>query len=280
MRRRNVFRGQSLNAFGVLEDVAQLAAVFVQFVRGQRDARQRGHLGDINVDGHGVDGTREPEPPTGPQRPRGIGTLRVMLPIPSRSILVRRVPRVFVGLVFLGLGIAFMVVSELGVAPWVVFHQGISIHTGVPLGTVGIITGALALLGWIPLHERVGIGTLMNVTIIGVVIDVSMLPDQAGSTGWRWVALLGGIALVGVGSGLYIGAGLGPGPRDGLMTGLARRGYRMRWARTAVELTVLVAGWLLGGTVGIGTVLFALGVGPAVEYSFRRMAVVPIQAET
>ena len=204
-----------------------------------------------------------------------------MLPMPPRHVLVRRIPRVFVGLVFFGLGIAFMVISELGLAPWEVFHQGISIHSGIPLGTVGIITGALVLLGWIPLNEKVGIGTLMNVTLIGIVIDVSMLllPDQAGSTAWRGTALLGGIALVGIGSGMYIGAGLGPGPRDGLMTGLSRRGYRMRWARTGVEVTVLCAGWLLGGTVGIGTVLFAFGVGPAVEYSFRRMAVVPLRAE-
>jgi uncharacterized membrane protein YczE len=209
------------------------------------------------------------------------GTLPIMLPVPPTAELIRRIPRVFVGLVFFGVGIAFMVVSELGLAPWEVFHQGVSFHTGIPLGTVGIITGALVLLGWIPLHEKVGIGTLMNVTIIGIVIDITglILPDEAGSTAWRWIALLGGIALVGIGSGLYIGAGLGPGPRDGLMTGLARRGYKMRRARTAVEVTALVVGWLLGGTVGIGTVLFAFGVGPVVEYSFRRMTVAPIAAD-
>ena len=100
------------------------------------------------------------------------------------------------------------------------------------------------LLAWIPLREKVGIGTLMNVTIIGVVIDITMLilPERAGSLAWRWVAALGGIALVGVGSGLYIGAGLGPGPRDGLMTGLAKRGYKMGRARTAIEVLVLVVG--------------------------------------
>lgn len=212
---------------------------------------------------------------------RRMGSLVDMLPLPPASVLVRRVPRVFIGLVFFGVGIAFMVVSELGLAPWEVFHQGISNHTGIPLGMVGIMTGALVLLGWIPLREKIGIGTLMNVTIIGIVIDVTMLilPDQAGSTAWRWIALLGGIALVGVGSGIYIGAGLGPGPRDGLMTGFAKRGFKMRRARTAVEVSVLVAGWLLGGTVGVGTVLFAFGVGPAVEYSFRRMAVVPLTAD-
>jgi uncharacterized membrane protein YczE len=204
-----------------------------------------------------------------------------MLPLPPRSQLVRRIPRVFVGLVLFGVGIAFMVVSELGLAPWEVFHQGMSELTGIPLGTMGIITGALVLLGWIPLRERVGIGTLMNVTIIGIVIDLTLLilPESAGSVPLRWTALLGGIALIGLGSGLYIGAGLGPGPRDGLMTGLARRGYRMRRARTLVEVIVLVVGWLLGGTVGIGTVLFAFGVGPAVELSFKKTAVVPLSAD-
>lgn len=204
-----------------------------------------------------------------------------MLPLPSSSELVRRVPRVFIGVVLFGLGIAFMVVSELGLSPWQVFHQGISRRTGIPLGTVVIITGALVLFGWIPLREKIGIGTLMNVTIIGIVINVSMLilPDQAGSTAWQWAALLGGISLVGIGSGLYIGAGLGPGPRDGLMTGLAKKGYKMRRARTVIEIIVLITGWLMGGTIGVGTVLFAFGVGPAVEFSLRRASVLPAAAE-
>jgi uncharacterized membrane protein YczE len=195
-----------------------------------------------------------------------------MLPLPPRSELARRLPRLVVGLVFFGVGIAFTAVSDLGLAPWEVFHQGISRRTGIPLGTVGIITGALVLFAWIPLHERIGLGTIMNVAMIGVVIDLTMLllPETAGSTAWAWFALLGGITLIGLGSGLYIGAGLGPGPRDGLMTGLARRGYRMRRARTLVEVVVLVVGWLLGGTVGVGTVLFAFGVGPSVEFFLTR----------
>lgn len=204
-----------------------------------------------------------------------------MLPLPPRSVLIRRVPRVFVGLVMLGAGIAFTAISELGLPPWGVFAQGISRRTGIPLGTAVILTGAAVLVLWIPLKEKMGIGTIMNVTIIGTVTDISLwiLPEEAGSTAWRWIALLGGIALIGWGSGLYIGAGLGPGPRDGLMTALARRGYRMRRARTAIELVVLAVGWVMGGTIGIGTVVFALFVGPAVEYAFRRTAVDQIAAD-
>ena len=204
-----------------------------------------------------------------------------MLPLPPRSELIRRIPLVLLGLILFGIGIAFSAVSELGLPPWDVFHQGISRRVGIPLGAAVIITGGLVLLAWIPLREKVGIGTLMNVTIIGVVIDITMLilPERAGSLAWQWVAALGGIALVGVGSGLYIGAGLGPGPRDGLMTGLAKRGYKMGRARTAIEVLVLVVGRALGGTIGVGTVLFAFGVGPAVEFFFRRTAVVPLTSE-
>lgn len=204
-----------------------------------------------------------------------------MLPLPSSAELVRRLPRVIVGLVLFGLGVAITVVSELGLSPWEVFHQGISRRTGVPLGMVGIAIGALVLFGWIPLREKIGIGTVLNVMIIGVVIDISLLilPEQAGSAVWRWMALLGGIVLVAIGTGLYIGAGLGPGPRDGLMTGLAKRGYKMRRARTLIEMVVLIAGWLMGGTVGVGTVLFALAIGPAVELSLRHASVAPIPAK-
>ena len=205
-----------------------------------------------------------------------------MLALPPKSELVRKIPRVIVGLLLFGVGIAFTAVSELGLGPWDVMHQGISRRSGIPFGTVGIITGALVLLSWIPLKERVGLGTILNVLIIGVVIDLTMLilPDEVGSAPLRWSALLGGIVLVGVGSGLYIGAGLGPGPRDGLMTACAKRGYRMGRARTVIEVLILAVGWLLGGTVGIGTVLFALGVGPAVEFFFNRTGSVPLAAET
>ena len=204
-----------------------------------------------------------------------------MLPLPPAAELVRRVPRVLVGLLAFGLGVAFTAVSGLGLAPWEVFHQGISRITGIPLGTVAIITGALVLFGWIPLRQKIGLGTLMNVTIIGIVIDVTLaiMPERAGSTAWQWTAVVGGITLIGIGSGLYIGAGLGPGPRDGLMTGLAGRGYKMRRARTLIEAIALIMGWLMGGTLGIGTILFAVTVGPAVEYSFKLTALDPVPVE-
>lgn len=185
------------------------------------------------------------------------------------------------GLVMFGAGIAFTAISELGLSPWDVFAQGISRRTGIGLGVAGIIVGAVVLLLWIPFKEKVGLGTILNVAVIGTVTDLTlwMFPEEAGSTAWQWIALLGGIALIGLGTGLYIGAGMGPGPRDGLMTALARRGIKMRRARTFIEVTVLIVGWLLGGTVGIGTVVFAFGVGPAVEWSFGRTAVVELGAE-
>jgi uncharacterized membrane protein YczE len=184
------------------------------------------------------------------------------------------------GLVMFGAGIAFTAISELGLSPWDVFAQGISRRTGIGLGVAGIIVGAAVLLLWIPFREKVGLGTILNVAVIGTVTDLTLwvLPEEASSAAWQWIALIGGIALIGLGTGLYIGAGMGPGPRDGLMTALARRGIKMRRARTFIEVTVLVVGWVLGGTVGIGTVAFAFGVGPAVEWSFGRTAVVELGA--
>ena len=146
-----------------------------------------------------------------------------MLPLPSD--LGRRVPRLLFGLLLFGWGLALMVAADLGLAPWEVLHQGVSFHTPIPIGTVGIITGLMVLLLWIPLRERVGLGTVLNVVLIGIVIDVTLLwlttPNQLGL---RCSYLIGGVVMVGIGSGYYIGGGLGPGPRDGLMTGIARRG--------------------------------------------------------
>jgi uncharacterized membrane protein YczE len=179
------------------------------------------------------------------------------------------------GLVLFGLGLAFMVVADLGLAPWEVLHQGISRRTGVPIGTVGIITGLLVLVAWIPLGERIGIGTVANVILIGIVIDLTLwgLPERLDQPVLRWVALGGGLLLVAIGSGYYIGAGLGPGPRDGLMTGLHRRtGYAIGAVRAVLEISVLIAGWLLGGTVGIGTVAFAFGIGPMVQFFLNRLS--------
>lgn len=174
-----------------------------------------------------------------------------------------------------------MVSANLGLPPWEVLHQGISNRTGVPIGTVGIITGFLVLLLWIPLRERIGLGTALNVVIIGLVIDGSLifLPQPMSNVALQIVAMVGGILVVALGSGLYIGAGLGPGPRDGLMTGLARKGLRIGVARVGIEVTVLIGGFLLGGTVGIGTVAFAFGLGPLISYLLPRMTVPTASAD-
>lgn len=199
-----------------------------------------------------------------------------MLPLPPD--LRRRVPRLLWGLALYGWGLALMVAADLGLGPWDVLHQGISFHTPIPIGTVGIITGLLVLILWIPLRQRFGLGTALNVVLIGVVIDVTLLwlttPELAVL---RWAYLVGGVVMVGVASGYYIGAGLGPGPRDGLMTALARRGWPIGRVRTGIELTVLAGGWLLGGTVGIGTLLFAFGIGPLVQVFLPRLSVASSQ---
>lgn len=168
-----------------------------------------------------------------------------------------------------------MVVADLGLSPWEVFHQGISVRTGIPLGTVGIITGIIVLLMWIPLSERIGIGTVLNVILIGVVIDVTLLvlPVSVSSMWIRWMLLLVGVMLIAVGTGFYIGAGLGPGPRDGLMTGLGRKGFPIGAARFGIEISVLGIGYLLGGTVGVGTVVFAIAIGPMVAILLPRLTI-------
>jgi len=179
----------------------------------------------------------------------------------------RRIIQLFVGLFLYGAGCALTVEAGLGVDPWTVFAQGISIHTGVGIGWVTNILGFFVLLLWIPLRQKPGIGTIANILLVGtsmqLVLDV--VPPITGL--WAQLGvLLGGIVLVAIASGLYIGARFGPGPRDGLMTGMnSRLGWPIWLCRALVELTVLAAGWLLGGTVGIGTVLFALLIGPLVH---------------
>jgi len=175
----------------------------------------------------------------------------------------RRLIQLFAGLVLYGISDAMLLLAGLGVDPWDVLHQGLSRRTGVPTGTWAIIVGAIVLLLWIPLRQRPGLGTLCNVVLVGTVIDLVLaavpppraLPVQA-------VVMVSGVVLNGVATGLYIGAGLGPGPRDGLMTGFAARGHSLRLVRTCIEATVLLAGWLLGGTVGVGTVIYAACIGP------------------
>jgi uncharacterized membrane protein YczE len=201
-----------------------------------------------------------------------------MLPTPTRQELTARLPRLILGLVLFGVGIAVMVIANLGLSPWEVMHQGISGHTGIPIGTVGIITGIAVLLLWIPLRERIGIGTLLNVVLIGLVVDASLwiLPADVESMWLRWVLMAGGTVVIALGSGLYIGAGMGPGPRDGLMTGLARRGINIAIARIGIEVTVLVIGYFLGGTIGIGTVVFAFGVGPLIAIFLPMFSMSPL----
>lgn len=183
------------------------------------------------------------------------------------------------GLVIFGFGAGIMVIANLGLAPWEVLHQGISNRTGISIGVVGILTGIVVLIGWIPLHERVGIGTIFNIFVIGILIDLTLWigPETVDQVWLQWVLLLGGTLLVAVGSGFYIGAGLGPGPRDGLMTGLGRRGIPIGIARALIEVAVLIAGWFLGGTVGVGTVIFAFGVGPLVAVLLPRLTVPDLQ---
>lgn len=166
-----------------------------------------------------------------------------------------------------------MVRADLGLGPWDVLHQGVADRTGITIGVVTILTGMVVLLLWIPLRERPGIGTILNVLVIGLVVDATLAVVDAPEAMWQRVGLLVvGVYIFGPGSGWYIGAGLGPGPRDGLMTGIARRGHSVRVVRTGIELVVLVIGAALGGSVGIGTVLFALTVGPNVHWHLDRMS--------
>ena len=201
-----------------------------------------------------------------------------MLPFPSPADLVRRLPRLFLGLVLFGVGVSMTLVGGLGVSPWTVFHEGVAKQTGLRIGTVVVITGVFVLLLWIPLRERIGIGSVANVLTIGPVINLTLdlLPETV-TVGWhQWAFMLGGTFVVALGSGFYIGAGLGPGPRDGVMTGLARRGVNIGIARIIVEVTALSLGWLLGGTVGVGTVVFALGVGPLIGILLPRLQLEPV----
>lgn len=175
----------------------------------------------------------------------------------------RRLVQLYLGLVLYGFSTSLLVLSGLGLAPWDVLHQGLAKHSNLAIGTWSIIVGLFVLLLWIPLRERPGIGTVSNVVFIGGTMDVVLSHlSPPRELALRIVCLVVGIFLNGVATGAYIGAGLGPGPRDGLMTGLARRGHSIRVVRTSLEVTVVVIGWLLGGTVGVGTVLYAVSIGP------------------
>jgi uncharacterized membrane protein YczE len=182
----------------------------------------------------------------------------------------RRLVRLMLGVWIFGFGDGLVVTSELGNSPWTVFAEGVSKQTPLTIGSATIAISVVVLLLWIPLRVRPGLGTILNAIVVGVAIDIAVAVVPHAPLGVRAIELLVGIGLVGVGSGLYIGAAHGPGPRDGLMMGLHRRtGRPIALIRGSLELTALVSGWILGGTVGVGTVAFALLIGPSVALGLR-----------
>lgn len=179
----------------------------------------------------------------------------------------RRLIQLFAGLTLYGASMALMLRAVLGLDPWDVFHQGLSTHVGLSFGMLVNVVGAVVLLLWIPLRQKPGIGTIANIFTLGTTVDLTLrvLPEIEGLP-LRIAALVAGVVLNGIAGAMYIGAGLGPGPRDGLMTGLCKRtGWSIRVVRTGIEFTALAVGWLLGGTVGVGTVLYAVAIGPLVQ---------------
>ena len=203
-------------------------------------------------------------------------SLRSLLAGAARDRPAERSLRLVSGLLIFGTSLALLIKADLGLDPWNVFAQGVSHRTGLTIGTVTILTSLLLLLLWIPLRQRLGIGTFANALLVGAVIDAGLVvlppPDGIGvQVAYLVVAVLGS----GVGSGLYIGAGWGPGARDGIMTGLAARGVPLSAARAAIELSALLIGWLLGGSVGIGTIVFALAIGPLVGLLLPRLRIRP-----
>ncbi|MEU6480162.1 hypothetical protein ABZ858_25405 [Streptomyces sp. NPDC047017] len=195
------------------------------------------------------------------------------MPRPDR--LGRRLLQLYAGLVLYGASSALLVESGLGLEPWGVLHQGLAELTGLTIGVVSIGVGAVVLLLWVPLRQRPGLGTVSNVFVVGLAMDGALaLMSGAHGLGVRIALLVVGIGLNGVATGLYITARFGPGPRDGLMTGLHRRtGRSIRLTRTVVELAVVATGFALGGTIGIGTVLYAVSIGPLAQFFLRVFAV-------
>jgi uncharacterized membrane protein YczE len=185
-----------------------------------------------------------------------------------RDRLGQRLVRLAAGLLLYGFSDGLILLGALGVDPWDVLHQGLARTFGLQVGTWAIVVGALVLLAWLPLRQRPGLGTVSNVVAVGLAINATLaLLPQPHEIAVRIIVMLAGIGLNAVATGLYIGAGLGPGPRDGLMTGISARGHSVRVVRTTLELSVLVIGYFLGGDVGIGTVLYAFGIGPLVHWT-------------
>ena len=181
--------------------------------------------------------------------------------------LTRRLSALYFGLALYGVSLAVMIRADLGLDPWDVFHQGVTEHTGLSFGTVTAITGVVVLLIWIPLRQKPGLGTISNVIVIAVAVDAALavLPTVE-SIPLRVTLMVAAVIVNAYATVLYIGAGLGPGPRDGLMTGfVARTGLSVRLVRTIIEVTVLTVGFFLGGSIGVGTVIYAFGIGPLVH---------------
>ena len=187
---------------------------------------------------------------------------------------VERSLRLLVGLVLFGLAMALLLESRTGLDPWNVFHQGVAEHTGLTIGQVTVLSSLALLALWVPLRQRPGLGTVANALVVGPVVDlgIAWIPTAHGAAE-QAAFMIAAILAAAIATGLYVGAGWGPGPRDGLMTGLAARGIPLGAARAGIELSVLAAGWLLGGSVGVGTVAFALAIGPLVHRTLPWLAV-------
>lgn len=195
--------------------------------------------------------------------------------IRARGHLVRRLVQLYAGLALYGASSALLVEAGLGLEPWNVLHQGLAELTGLTIGEVSVAVGAAVLLLWIPLRQRPGLGTVSNVFVVGIALDgtLALLPEAHGLA-VRLPLLAAGLVLNGAATGLYIAARFGPGPRDGLMTGLHERtGRSIRLMRTAVEVAVVVTGFALGGTIGVGTLLYAVSIGPLAQLFLRVFAV-------
>jgi uncharacterized membrane protein YczE len=209
-----------------------------------------------------------------------------VLQSPRRTLTGRRLPhrliQLYAGLALYGISMALIIRSALGNMPWDVLHQGLAGRLGWSLGTVSIVVGALVLLAWIPLRQRPGVGTVSNVVVIGVAVDAALAVVPAPSSlVWRVGLLVAGVLLNAVATAAYIGVHLGPGPRDGLMTGLVRRtDGSVRLVRTSIEVAVVATGWLLGGTLGIGTVVYAVAIGPLVQVLLPRLSLSPASTPT
>jgi uncharacterized membrane protein YczE len=211
---------------------------------------------------------------------------RVLQSRPVPTLRGRRLPhrliQLYAGLALYGASMALIIRSTLGNMPWDVLHQGLAGRIGWSIGTMSILVGALVLLAWIPLRQRPGLGTVSNVVVIGLAVDATLAVVPAPSAVPLRVGLLvAGVLLNAVATAAYIGVHLGPGPRDGLMTGLVRRtGGSVRLVRTSIEVVVVATGWLLGGTLGLGTVLYAVAIGPLVQVLLPRLSLSPASRPT